>query len=147
MQAFLKSGPNFSAKLEDYARALGIQKYVVFHGHVSQVAPLIKQLDIVVCASHIEPFGLCLIEGMACQKPIVATRVGGIPEVVEDGKTGLLVPPHAPEALANAVAELLDSPELRRKMGQNGRRRVEQYFSCAAYTAGIMQIYQELIKQ
>lgn len=131
--------------LQTYAEKLGIAKYVYFHGHVDQVADFIKQLDIVVCSSHFESFGRCLIEGMACGKPIVATRVGAIPEVVEDQKTGILVPPHNPQALADAVSKLLDDEKMRNVMGKYGRVRVEQLFGMENYIAAILKIYHEIL--
>ena len=76
-----------------------------------------------------EAFGWVIAEAMAFEKPVVATRVGGIPEVVEDGVTGLLVPPRDPEALAEALLRLLDDAELRGRMGAAGRRRVEGKFN------------------
>lgn len=132
--------------LTAYAKELGVADRVVFHGQVADVKALLAQLDIVVCASHQEAFPVSILEAMACAKPVVSSNVNGIPEAIEDGNTGFLVPPRAPEALTNAVIRLLDSPELRQEMGQNGRHRVEQYFSCDAYTAGIIHIYRELLK-
>lgn len=131
--------------LRNYTKELGLTDRVIFHGQVSDVKALLAQLDIVICASHQEAFPVSILEAMACAKPVVSSNVNGIPEAIEDGKTGFLVPPHAPDALANAAAKLLDSPELRNEMGKNGRQRVEQYFSCDAYTAGITRIYRELL--
>ncbi|GAK51412.1 glycosyltransferase [Candidatus Moduliflexus flocculans] len=132
--------------LLDYARQLGISDRVIFHGQMADVRPVLSQLDILVCTSYQEAFPVSILEAMACGKPVVSTNINGIPEAIDEGQTGFLVPPHAPEALANAVTILLDHPELRNEMGLNGRRRVEQYFSCDAYTAGIIHIYRELLK-
>lgn len=131
--------------LQTHAEKLGITNYVYFHGYVERVAELVKQLDIIVCSSHFESFGRCLIEGMACGKPVVATRVGGILEVVEDQKTGILVPPHNPQALAEAVAKLLDNEKMRNMVGEQGRVRVEQLFSMEAHIAAILKIYHEVL--
>jgi glycosyltransferase involved in cell wall biosynthesis len=70
-----------------------------------------------------------LLESMAAGRPVVATRVGGTPEVVLDGETGLLVPPRSAEALARAIGTLLDDPDLARRLGEQGRRRIEERFS------------------
>ena len=86
-------------------------------------------LDIQVSASHQEGFSNAILEGMACGKPIIGTAVGGTPEAVEDNVTGLLVPPRAPQALAQAMRALRTHPERALQMGQNGRKRVERYFS------------------
>ncbi|MBD3309036.1 glycosyltransferase [candidate division KSB3 bacterium] len=133
--------------LTAYADQLGLADNVHFHGHVSNVAEVAKQLDIVVCASHVEPFGRCLIEGMACGKPVVATRVGGIPEVIADRHTGLLVPAHDPRALAEAVTALLEDETMRTTMGIQGRQRVERLFSSEAHSTAMLNIYEEVLAQ
>jgi alpha-maltose-1-phosphate synthase len=106
---------------------------------------LLNELDVLVCPSHVEPFGRCLIEAMACEKPVVATRVGGIPEVVDDGTTGILVPPNSPELLATAVASLLNDAELSVRMGQAGRARVENHFAADAHVAAVLEVYGEVL--
>ena len=131
--------------LEAYAAKLGLTERVTFHGQVADVKALLGQLDIMVCASHQEAFPVSILEAMACAKPVVATNVNGIPEAVEDGKTGLLTPPYAPQQLAEAVTKLLDDAPLRLAMGKNGRARVEQYFSCEAYTAATIKAYREVL--
>jgi len=88
-----------------------------------------------------EAFGWVSAEAMAFEKPVVATRIGGIPEVVEDGVTGLLVPARNPEALSRALLQLLEDPALRRRMGSAGRRRVERNFSPEAYVAALIGEY------
>ena len=130
--------------LEQEARSLGLGDRVEFLGHCPNVPELIRDLDIVVCASHEEPFGLCLIEGMACERPIVATRVGGIPEVVEDGVTGILVPSRSPIQLATAVADLLADADLRKEMGRAGRDRVLRYFTPECHVERMIEAYRRL---
>ena len=75
-----------------------------------------------------EPFGLVAVEAMACERPVCASRVGGLQDIVVDGETGLLVAPGDAEALATALARLLDDAVLRRSMGTAGRRRVEEQY-------------------
>jgi glycosyltransferase involved in cell wall biosynthesis len=87
---------------------------------------------------------LSILEAMASGLPVVATRVGDIPRVVEDGVTGILVPPREPEMLAEALATLLADPELRRRMGAAGRRRVEEHFTAARAVARIDELYRQL---
>lgn len=86
-----------------------------------------RQADVVVVPSRFEPFGIVLLEAMASGRPVVASRVGGIPEIVEDGVTGILVPPGDPAALATALGTMRSDPSLRRALGASGRRRVERY--------------------
>jgi glycosyltransferase involved in cell wall biosynthesis len=132
-------------ELRMYAKNLGIQNHVTFHGYVSDVTGILCDLDIVVCSSHVEPFGICLIEAMASGKPIVATKVGGIVEVVKNDQTGILVDPRNPDQLAKAVAILLDNKDMNRAFGRNGRNRVEKYFSKEAYGRKMAGIYERLI--
>jgi glycosyltransferase involved in cell wall biosynthesis len=81
---------------------------------------------------------------MASGRPVVATAVGGNPELVVDGKTGLLVPPNDPEAMAAAITKLLREPELRQQMGRAGRQRVEEQFSLAVMVRNYAKVYLEV---
>ena len=110
------------------ARSKMLRGHVLYTGWRTQMAPVMQALDIVVQPSLRETFGRTLIEAMATRKPVIASRVGGMPEVVVEGRTGLLVPPDEPQALAQAVVTLLDDPERRRLMGEEGRRVVEERF-------------------
>jgi len=103
---------------------------------------LYSHAAVFVCPSVYEPFGLINLEAMACETPVVASAVGGILEVVEDGTTGLLVEPARPDALAAAIRGLLDDPGRRRAMGQAGRRRVEAHFSWASVATGTREVYE-----
>jgi glycosyltransferase involved in cell wall biosynthesis len=95
--------------------------------------------------SRSEAFGIVLLEAMARSKPIVATHVGGIPYVIRDGETGILVPPLDPTSLAGAISQLLRDPRLRQRMGQAGRKRVLANFTRESVTTQLLKIYQKLI--
>ncbi|GJQ57862.1 MAG: glycosyltransferase family 1 protein [Candidatus Scalindua sp. AMX11] len=127
--------------LKRLSRDLGIAKRIYFHGNIKDVYATIQELDVAVCASHVEPFGRCIIEAMACGTAIVATHVGGIPEIVTNNENGLLVPPKKPESLANAVEFLLENREVRDQMALNGRDSVEKLFSKEAHVSAITDIY------
>jgi alpha-maltose-1-phosphate synthase len=114
---------------------------------VDVVTQLYSHCAVFACPSVYEPFGLINLEAMACQAPVVASAVGGILEVVEDGKTGILVPPAQPEALAAAIRRVLDDPALGRKMGQAGRARVEAKFSWASVAERTEQVYADAIAE
>ena len=114
---------------------------------VDVVVQLYSHAAVFVCPSVYEPFGLINLEAMACETPVVASAVGGILEVVEDGKTGLLVPPGHPEELAEALGRVLDNPALGRSLGQAGRRRVEAQFSWASVAERTEHIYADAIAE
>jgi starch synthase len=114
---------------------------------VDVVTQLYSHAAVFCCPSVYEPFGLINLEAMACQAPVVASAVGGILEVVEDGKTGLLVPPADAAALAAALDRVLGNPALGRAMGQAGRRRVEDKFSWASVAERTEQVYGDAIAE
>ncbi|MFH1036326.1 MAG: glycosyltransferase family 4 protein [Pseudomonadota bacterium] len=114
-------------RLEALARELGLAPRVSFLGYRQDALDWINALDIFCMAPRAESFGLAFLEAMACGKPVVASRVGGIPEVVAEGLTGLLVPPEDPEALAVAVAELCAHPPEAARLGRAGAARAEQF--------------------
>jgi glycosyltransferase involved in cell wall biosynthesis len=135
-------GPQRAA-LEDRADAIGVTDLVTFHGRVGQDA--IKRHYAVADAFCLPSFGegvpVVLMEAMAMEVPVVASGVMGIPELVQDGKSGLLVPPGRPRALADALARLADSPELRLALGRAGRARVEAAFSLDRSLHALLAIY------
>jgi starch synthase len=100
-----------------------------------------------VCPSIYEPLGIVNLEAMACGTAVVASAVGGIPEVVDDGRTGLLVPPSEPAALAAAINRLLDDPGLARQMGELGRARAIADFSWRAIAEQTVELYSKVTKQ
>jgi glycosyltransferase involved in cell wall biosynthesis len=110
------------------------------------IASFLEQSSIFVLPSLYEEFPVVNLEAMASGLPIVATRVGANPEVIVDGETGFIVPPGDPEELADGLAKLIDAPELRRKMGRNGRKRVETSFAIEKTTPMIVDIYQEMLR-
>jgi starch synthase len=114
---------------------------------VDVVTQLYSHAAVFCCPSVYEPFGLINLEAMACETPVVASAVGGILEVVEDGKTGVLVPPADPRALAAALNRVLGNPALGRSMGQAGRRRVEEQFSWASVAERTEQVYADAIAE
>lgn len=125
------SDKNYYDVLTKQIADLGIEGTVKFTGEVSfsQVPVILASMDICVLPSLSEGMSNTLLESMSAGKPAVATAVGGNPELVEHGKTGLLVPPEAPEAMADALIQLLLSPELRRRMGLQARYKAEREFS------------------
>jgi len=137
--------PEIEARLK---RALPEHPNVVWIGEmvpVEEVVQLYSHAAVFVCPSVYEPFGLINLEAMACETPVVASAVGGILEVVEDGKTGVLVEPGRPDALVAAICALLEDPARGRAMGRAGRRRVEAHFSWVSVATRTREVYQDAI--
>jgi glycosyltransferase involved in cell wall biosynthesis len=131
--------------LHRQAEELGLGETVRFLGIRTDVADLLAAFDVAVLSSDFEGSPLSVMEYMAAAKPVVATRVGGVPDLVEDGVTGLLVERRDPEALAGAVATLLADPERARAMGKAGRERQRREFTIAATARRVEELYDELI--
>ena len=123
---------------------LRLEKHVVLPGFRADVLALIKSFDMFVMSSETEGLGTSLLDAMAAGKACIGTRVGGIPEVIEDGVTGLLVPPHDPPALAAAIVRLLKDPARRARMGEAGLARVRTQFSVEKMVEGTLSAYRRL---
>jgi glycosyltransferase involved in cell wall biosynthesis len=118
--------------MRELAARLDVQDYIEFRGPTAkaEVLRLLRGCKLFVLPSRFETFGIVILEAMACKKPIVATRVGGIPEIIESGKNGLLVDADNPEALAEGVITILRDPKLQDKIAAEGHRTVRQFYSC-----------------
>jgi glycosyltransferase involved in cell wall biosynthesis len=116
-------------QLHDLGERLGILSQVIFAGMRRDIADVLPLFDVFVMPSLSEGFGIAIVEAMAAGRPVVASAVGGIPEVVVQGETGLLVPPGDPGALGDAIAHLVNHPEQARLMGERGRERARDLFS------------------
>jgi glycosyltransferase involved in cell wall biosynthesis len=116
---------------------------VVFTGRRDDVPSVTAALDVAVLPSYREALGLVILEAMALGRPVVATEVGGIPEMVEDGITGLLVPPHEPVPLAEAIVRLLRDHPLADTLGRNGYRLVRDRFCVERMVAAIEALYDQ----
>lgn len=132
--------------LKALARSLGVDEQVRFAGYVPHAARLMQSWDVFVLPSIEEPFGLVCVEAMASELPVVASRVGGIPEIVKDGETGLLVPPADDEALAGALVRLAGDPELRRRLGKAGRARFLELFTVEAMAKKTLELYERALE-
>lgn len=136
-------GP-LEARLRAQAEQLGIADAVVFTGWRRDVPEVLRAIDVFCLASLWETFGIALAEAMLARLPIVATRVDGIPEVVADGETGLLVPSGDAEALAAGLSTLLADPERARAMGEAGRERSLELFSVETMVRDYERLFREL---
>lgn len=137
----------YRSELDRLTRSLGLNDRVVFGGFQPDVYPYLAAMDLFVLCSLREGLGIALLEAMAMGRPIVATKVGGVPEVVEDGVTGLLVPPADPATLAWAIVKLGQTPDLRRALGEAGARRVWERFHVARMARQIEAVYEEVLRE
>lgn len=133
--------------LERQIKDLHLEKHVLLAGFRPDVLSLHKAFDVFVMSSVTEGLGTSLLDAMAAGKPIVATRTGGIPEVVADGETGILVPPRDHDAMAEAIVRLLKDQTLRRRMGDAGRARARSLFSAERMVQDTVNVYQRMASQ
>jgi glycosyltransferase involved in cell wall biosynthesis len=132
-------------KVEREAERIGADERLIFTGHRKDARALVRWFDVFVMCSVKE--GLCtsILDAHALGTPVVASRVGGIPEAVEDRVSGLLVPPRDPEALASAILEILGDPGLGRRLNAAGRARVEARFSTETLVEGTLRVYERVL--
>ncbi len=131
--------------LEQLAGELGIAARVAFLGCRTDVPAVLARAALAVSPSHAEGLSNAILEAMGRRLPVVATAVGGTPELVRDGANGCLVPPGSPAALARRMVEVLSSPARARRMGERGRRIVEREFDLAQMRLGYDALYDELL--
>jgi len=130
--------------LERQVKEHKLEKHVYLLGFRPDVLSLQKIFDVFVMSSVTEGLGTSLLDAMACAKPVVATAAGGIPEVVEDGLTGLLVPTRDPEAMAAAIVRLLNDAGLRRQMGEAALLSARERFSVERMVLDTLRVYQRV---
>ena len=131
--------------IERQIKELGLEKHFRLTGFRTDVPRLISAMDIVVLSSRQEGMGTSLLDAMASAKPVVATRTGGIPEIVEDGVNGRLVPPRDPGAMAEALLGLIGSPDDRTRMGTAGRAKVLDRFSAHSMVSATEALYLKIL--
>jgi glycosyltransferase involved in cell wall biosynthesis len=124
---------------------LEIEDGIILAGYRADIPEVMNAMDIFVLASILEAAPIVVLEAMACARPVIATGVGGVPELVIDGETGILVPPKQPEAIAKAVLYLLNHPKEAGEMGLKGRQRVIDHFSLAMCAQRHEEIYKAVL--
>lgn len=145
--ALIVGGGRREEEVKQMAASLGLAGQVHFLGSRRDVPDLLQAMDIFVLPSYSEGLSLALLEAMAAGLPVIVSRVGGNPEVVTDGETGLLIPPRDAEALAQALERLLADPMGAKELGQNARRHVEANYSLERLGREINEIYDELTEK
>ncbi|MEK7728915.1 MAG: glycosyltransferase family 4 protein [candidate division KSB1 bacterium] len=115
--------------IESEIREQGWERSVLLAGFVDDAAAIMQAIDVLLLPSYWEGFGIVILEAMACGRPVITTNISSMPEIVDDGRTGYLIPPGATAALAERAVELLQNKSLRESMGRAGRARVAEHFS------------------
>jgi glycosyltransferase involved in cell wall biosynthesis len=144
--ADLEQGGAYEQLLRKRADELGVTDRIVFAGYRDDAARVVAAADVLALPSWTEGLPLVVLEAMALGRAVVATTVGGTPELVSEGETGLLVPPRDVEALTAALRRVLDDDDLRRRLGDAGKRRVAERFSSEAMTRDVLAIYDEVVR-
>ncbi len=131
--------------LTRYAQQVGADN-VLFAGHRNDVANIFSALDCFVLPSHIEPFGLVILEAMASKVPVIATRSGGPEEIISDRENGLLVPVKSPDSIAEKVIELENNPEFSQQIVESAFKTVKDRFNINRYVNNVETVYKDLLK-
>ena len=131
---------------EELANKLGISEHVIFQGVRVALTAIYNCATALISASTNESFGLTLAEAMACEVPVIAPRVGGIPEVIDHNKNGFLYDLEDKAALIGYMKQLLDDDQLKQKFGKNGRSKVEQLFESSKIADQYIAWYEKLLE-
>jgi len=129
----------FRNRMNELSRELGIAEKIIFTGEKIDPRNFINSLDLLIHPSWRESFGRVIVEALAREIPVVATRSGGAEEIIVDGETGILIPQREPEAIAGAVSRLIESPEEAREMARRGRAMVEEKFTISRSAAELKE--------
>ena len=132
-------------ELKEMITSLGLDDHFIFTDHRDDVTRLIEAMDVFVLSTHTEGLPLVVLEAMARAKPVVATNVGGVPEIIQHGQNGLLTDHGDPEMLARHVLSLLNDETIRQRLGKAGRESVERQFNPTGFAAGVASLYREML--
>ena len=135
----------YEQELKTLTKRLGVEEHVHFIGFQDDVAPFLSALSLYIHPARMEGFGIAVVEALAAGKAVVATRVGGLPEVVDDGRTGLLVAPDRPDELAGAIVSLLRDERRRKAMEERGVQVARERFTVKASVAAMERLYHQLM--
>jgi glycosyltransferase involved in cell wall biosynthesis len=137
--------PAFTSRMKKLAAELNISDRVVFTGFRDDIPNVMSSLDLMVTPSRVEAFGRVLLEAMATGIPIIASRVGGIPEIISSPDVGVLVAPQQPEPIADAIIDLLNNPSRRRHIIDQARNRAASLYSIEMHAAKIQDVYEQVL--
>jgi glycosyltransferase involved in cell wall biosynthesis len=143
----LKNGGATRRAMEARVSALGLSERFKFLGFRKDAPRLVQAFDVIAVPSHVEPLGNATLEAMAAGRPVIGTRVGGIPEMVVDGETGALVPPSDPRTLADAIARVVHDTQLRSAMSHAARERAREGFGIDVHGQRLQSCYDRLLSR
>ncbi len=148
LKLLIIGGGSLEKELKELTQNLNIENKTIFVGKVpfQDVPKYHNMLSVSVSVSNNESFGVSIIEASSCSKPVIVSNVGGLPEVVEDGISGLIVPPKDPEQTAKAIEKLILDEDFRKKIGKNGRIRVNKLYNWDENVAQMINIYKDILK-
>ncbi len=138
---------NNLADYHDFLKNHQFEEIIQFMGHCDNVIALLQQSHLHVHPSHTEGLPNAIIEAMSAELPVIATNVGGIPELIDDGKTGLLIAPHAPQQLADKIAFMLQNPQKMHQFGQAGKAKADKLFNLSQSVLAYQQLYKGIMKK
>lgn len=149
LKLLIVGGGSLEEELKNLVKQLSIDERTLFTGKVpfSEVPKYHNMITISVSVSDSESFGVSVVESMACEKPVVVSNVGGLPEVVEENITGFIVPPKNIQETAKAIEKLILNKQLREQMGKSGRERVKKLFDWKKNVKQMMELYQEILQK
>jgi glycosyltransferase involved in cell wall biosynthesis len=133
------------SELEKLTSELGIAEHVHFAGWRTDIISVMRAMDIFVLCSYAEAWPIVILEALALQKPTVSTAVGGIPEIIENGQNGILIPSGDPGCLKKVLQDLLQKPEKARQIAHAGRKSIAQKYSDKVMVEKTYQVYHELM--
>ena len=142
---FRPEDKEYEAYLYKLTKNLDLEEHVLFTGYIDNVLEVMSIFDISVTPSLNEPFGRVVVEAMGLGIPVIATNTGGIPEIIEDGISGILVPPKDPDSLSQALLDLISDEEKRKQIGEMGYKRFREHFTMSRTIEEIQQLYQEVL--
>ena len=143
--AWRDSGKVVEEWLLERTSQLGLAPHVSFTGYRTDIPEIMAGMDIVLVPSVDEPFARVILEALALEKPVIGTLSGGTPEMIEDATSGLLVPPKAPAALAQAILRLARDPGLAARLARNGRARATRMFTIEAHVSKVLGVYDKVM--
>lgn len=147
VHVFLAGEGEQRAELETYVREAGLHEHVTFLGHIDQVPQFLAALDIMVMPSLTEGLGTIILDAICAGTTVTASEVGGIPEIIKHGETGLLFPPEDADSIVVNTVRLVEDSELRERLKKNAQAHVQQNFSLDHMIRGNVAIYRDLVKE